>query len=127
MHQLNEETMIWNRACDEDALQTLPGDRALRDMLRVHGLVMNGGVLHAVECLATDQLSDGANGYRFYGFEEVASLLSGARQLFETGNDLELHEKQLNDQYEVLIPSDSSIVERFEVHLHSNPTDYARP
>jgi hypothetical protein len=93
MGELTEADMIWNRACGEDPLRSLPGDRALADLLRAHGLVMNGGVLHAVEILTPTELSDAESGYRFYGLDGVASLLSRARKLFETGDDLERHER----------------------------------
>src|ERR1700752_256400 len=114
MYELTHADRIWNRACGEDPLRSLPGDRALADLLRAHGLAMNGGGLHAVECLTVSELSDANDGYRFYGLDEVASLLSRARGLFEVGEGLESHELQLDRQYAALIPSDSTLVERFE-------------
>ena len=125
MAELTEADMIWNRACGEDPLRSLPGDRALADLLRAHGLAMNGGVLHAVECLTADELNDAEAGYRFYGFAEVASLMARARKLFETGDDLERHEQQLDQKYSALIPSDSSLVECFEKRLQTSPSDFA--
>lgn len=127
MGELTEADMIWNRACGEDPLRSLPGDRALADLLRAHGLVMNGGVLHAVEILTPSELSDAESGYRFYGLDGVAPLLSRARKLFETGDDRELErqEQRLDRQYTVLIPSDSSLVECFEKRLQANPSNFA--
>ena len=125
MAELTEADMIWNRACGADPLRSLPGDRALADLLRAHSLAMNGGVLHAVECLTPAQLSDAEAGYRFYGFVEAASLLSRARKLFESGADLEHHEQQLDRQYADLIPSDDLLVECFEKWLKTNPSDFA--
>ena len=125
MAELTEADMMWNRACGDDPLRSLPGDRALADLLRAHGLAMNGGVLHAVECLTAEELTNAEAGYRFYGFAEVASLLTRARKLFETGDDLERHEQQLDQQYAALIPSDSSLVECFEKRLQARPSDFA--
>ena len=125
MADLNEADMIWNRACGGDPLRSLPGDGALADLLRAHRLAMNGGVLHAVECLTANELSDAKAGYRFYGFDEVASLLSRARTIFETRADLESHEQQLDRHYAAMIPSDSSLVERFEKRFKSHPSEYA--
>jgi hypothetical protein len=125
MGELTQADMIWNRACGEDSLRSLPGDRALTDLLRAHSLVMNGGVLHAVECLTAGELSAAEAGYRFYGLDGAASLLSRARTKFEGGTDLEVHEQQLDRQYVDMIPSDSSLVEGFEKHLKSKPTEYA--
>ena len=126
MYELTEADMIWNRACGGDPLRSLRGDRALADLLRAHGLAMNGGVLHAVECLTAEELTDAEAGYRFFGLAEVASLLSRARKLFEAADDadLENHEQQLDGQYAVLIPSDTSLVECFERRLKSNPSDF---
>ena len=124
MANLTQADMIWNRACSEDRLRALPGDRALADLLRAHGLTMNGGVLHAVECLTAEHLADAEAGYRYFGLGEVASLLSRARMGFEAGDDLEHHEHQLDRQYAVLIPSDSSLVECFEKRLQTNPSDF---
>jgi hypothetical protein len=126
MYELTEANMIWNRACGDEPLRFLPGDRALADLLRAHGLAMNGGVLHAVECLTAAELTDAEAGYRFYGLAEVAALLSRARELFVVGDDLEDYEQQLDLQYEALIPSDSSLVECFEKRLQTSPTDFAR-
>jgi hypothetical protein len=125
MAELTEADKIWNRACGEEPMRSLPGDRALADLLRAHGLVMNGGVLHAVECLTAGELRDCQQGYRFYGLDGVASLLSRARSAFEGGGDLAEDEQRLNALYTAMIPSDSSVVERFEKHLKSSPSDYA--
>src|SRR5438094_245227 len=125
MAELTDADMIWNRACGGDALRSLRGDRALADLLRVHGLAMNGGVLHAIECLTASELSDAEAGYRFYGLDGVASMLLRARTIFEMGVDLGTHEQQLDRQYAAMIPSDSSLVERFEKRLKSHPSEYA--
>jgi len=125
MYELTQADRIWNRACGDDPLRTLPGDRALADMLMAHGLAMNGGVLHAVECLTATELSDAEDGYRYFGLDDVAALMSRARSLFEKEVDLGKHESQLDGRYVELIPSDSSLVERFEEHLTSQPQEYA--
>lgn len=125
MHELTEADMIWNRACGEDPVRALPGDRALTDLLKAHNLTMNGGVLHAVECLTAEKRSAAMAGFRFYGLDGVASLLSRARAIFEIGDDLESHEQQLDREYETMIPSDSSLAERFEQRLKTNPWDFA--
>src|SRR5262249_40402009 len=108
MHELTQAEMIWNRACGEDPLRSLHGDRALADMLRAHGLVMNGGVLHAVDCLTASELSDAEAGYRFYGLDAVATVLFRARRIVEAGGDLRDHDQDLDALYADMIPSDSS-------------------
>jgi len=125
MAEPTQADMIWNRACGEDPLRVLLGDRALADLLRAHGLVMNGGLLHAVECLTASELTDAEDGYRFFGLHGVASLVSHARGIFESADDLGSYERQLDGQYADMIPSDSSLVERFEKRLKSGPSDFA--
>ena len=125
MYELTEADLIWNRACGDDPLRSLPGDRALTDMIRAHSAVMNGGVLYAVDCLTADELSAAQEGYRFYGLDRVVELLSCAKQLFEAEENLERHEHELNGEYYAVIPSDSLLVERFESHLRLNPSAYA--
>ena len=125
MYELTEADMIWNRACGDDPLRDMAGDCALADVLYAHGLAMNGGVLHAVECMTAEELSDAEAGYRFFGFDGVASLLSGARQVFEVGDVLGSHEQQWDGEYARLIPSDSSLVDRFEERFKSSPSDFA--
>jgi hypothetical protein len=117
--------MIWNRACGEAPVRSSPGDRALTDMLRVHGLIMNGGVLHAVEILTASELCDSEAGYCFYGLDAVASLLSRGRAIFEADKDLGEHERQLDAEYAGLIPSDNSLYERFVQRLNSMPGEFA--
>src|SRR5262245_34395783 len=114
MAELTQADMVWNRACGGDPLRLLPGDRALFDMLRAHGLVMNGGVLHAVECLAATEVSAAEAGYRLYGVDGIASLFDLARTILERGTGLEVHEHRLDSRYADMIPSDSSLVERFK-------------
>jgi hypothetical protein len=125
MAELTEVDMIWNRACGEDPLRALPGDRALADLLHAHGLAMNGGVLHAIECMTAEELSDAQAGYRFFGLDGIASMLSRARRIFEAGDDLGSHEQPLDGEYARMIPSDGSLFERFEKRLKSSPSDFA--
>lgn len=125
MYKLTEADMIWNRACGEDPLRDLPGDRALADLLYAHGYAMNGGVLHSVECLTAEELADAQSGYRYYGFDEVASLLSRARGLLASSDELDDLESELDGEYDRSVPSDSSLSERFEERLKSSPCDFA--
>lgn len=125
MYELTEADRIWNRACGEDPLRALPGDRALADLLCAHNLAMNGGVLHAVECLTIEQRLAAEAGYRYFGFEEVASFLSHAQEIFETTDDLESYEQKLDVEYGHIIPSDTTLVDRFKLRLKSYPLDFA--
>ena len=99
MYELSLADRIWNRACGPDPLRTLPGDRALADLLFAHGLAMNGGVLHAVECLTASELSDAQAGFSYFGLDAVASLLACAKTILDNGADLGFHEGELDRRY----------------------------
>jgi hypothetical protein len=145
---MNKATQIWNRALDDYGLERSSlGDNALAAMLLAHGLAMNGGVLHAVEVMDEAQLAAAKTGYRFFGLEPVADLLSRAKDALgcETGDSLERErcavgdidvvlleeddylsvlEPQMDSEYARYIPDDSALFERFERQLAANPDDF---
>jgi hypothetical protein len=141
--ELTEADLIWNRACEGNGADLRRGDRALRAMISAHGLVMNGGVLHVVECLSPSELSDAECGYRFFGLDSVAELLSRARlseaeaksgwvggfvsrvrRLFGAEDGLSAQESRLDEEYHTLVPDDSFLVERFEGYWQLHPSDF---
>lgn len=132
MGELSHPSLVWNRAC-YGRLRELPGDRALADMIAAHGLVMNGGVFYAVDCMAAEELEAAKAGYRFYGYEAVAELLTEAAAVWATREDLDEDEDLGDDDqegifnrgYSALIPDDGSLAERFERHFELTPGEYA--
>jgi hypothetical protein len=131
MAELSRADFIWNRACEGDATALLPGDRALAALLVLHGLVMNGGVLHAVECLDPQELAGAISGYRFFGFDDVAVMLADTKSFAEVHDDLYSHddtdsiEADLDKRYLASIPSDSTLFARFAAYLLRNPSEFA--
>ena len=123
---MTEADYIWNRAAlDEGSSLPCVGDRALSLLLKAHGLVMNGGIFHAVELLSAQKFAGAKDGYRFFGFPQVADLLDRALRIFNEGRDLESYESVLGREYELNIPNDSALVARFESQFHSHPEDFA--
>lgn len=96
-------------------------------MLLAHGLTMNGGVLHAVDCLEPEDLADAEAGYRYFGLGAAADLLGEAKSISEAGGDLDLLEAELDKRYSALIPNDSVLGERFEASLRRAPSEFAPP
>jgi hypothetical protein len=136
MEKLSRADAIWNRACDLDATASSPGDRALAALLILHGLVMNGGVLHAVECLGTQELADAMAGYRFFGFDGVAIVLTDAKAFTEVHDvynlqddfsldDFASADADFDKRYVTLIRDDSALFARFAAYLLRNPSDFA--
>jgi hypothetical protein len=126
--EMSMADLVWNRAALESGGSNPgPGDRALADLLLAHGLVMNGGVLHAIEALTEEELKAAAAGYRYFGLHEVAQMLS------ETAwppQDVELEvaenlEEETDRRYWQLVPSDSLLAETFESHYSENPGAFA--
>jgi len=126
MYELTEADRVWNRACMErGGTNPQPGDSALAALLQVHGLTMNGGVLHSVESLSLQELECAKSGYRFFGLDAVAELVARAQAAAKVGQDLESQEGLLNGEYAELIPDDSYLVSRFEEHFRTRPSDFA--
>ncbi len=122
-HGVNDEqTAVWNRAAQQHGGKTpRGGDAALAGLLVAHGLVMNGGVLYAARALSTRELAGACDGYRFFGFDAVATLLEGAAEATETRGTAE----RLSAEYARWIPNDEAIVRRFEHHFAEHRDFYA--
>ena len=125
MHPLTLRDRIWNRACEGGGEAPGAGDSALAALLLFHGPCMNGGVLHAVECLSPAQLTESEAGFRFFGLSSTAELLQRAREIVSVGKDLEEYGSTFDQEYWGQIPDDSTLVKRFELHHESHPSDYS--
>ena len=125
-YELTPADLVWNRAAMEDGGESPgPGDVALASMLYAHGLVMIGGMLHAIELLNADELSDAQKGYHYFGLDEVAKLLSRAKILFDADENLDEHESRLDDEYLDCVPDDSSLGQRFEARFATSRSDFS--
>jgi hypothetical protein len=106
---------IWNRAALEGRGRNWRrGDQSLAALLLAHGLVMNGGVRHAVSAMRPAELAAAAASYRFFGFGDVAVLFEGSPSLDddEGGDDQEIN--ALDQRYWESVPDDTIIFSRFE-------------
>jgi hypothetical protein len=117
---------IWNRAAlERGGAAPRSGDRALASLLLVHGLVMNGGVHHALESAEPAELAAAADGFDFFGFYDVAALFRPAAD--ESVLSKWTHETEVtaNLRYETLIPSDSYLNARFKEVLGKRAAEFA--
>lgn len=118
MH-LSERDHVWNRAAVEaGGAAAREGDRALASLLAVHGMVMNGGIDHAIEVLATAEFAAGIAGFRYFDLVEVASVLEAAT-VADMGWGL------LNSKYGALVPEDAILVRAFERKYLASPAAFA--
>ena len=117
--QLSHEDRVWNRAAvDGGGATPGAGDRALSSLLFVHGLVMNGGVEHAVEVLTPNEVAAAVLGFRYFEFVDVAELL----QSVASGK---LSAEDLDQRYWDLIPNDEAIAQKFKTRFRLSPHAFA--
>ena len=106
---------VWNRAALESGgASPQAGDRALAALLLVHGLVMNGGVHHALECVQPSELNAAVEGFSFFGLDDVAAFFhqSAIDPMLYAWTDE--NEVEANRRYAQMIPDESHLVSRFE-------------
>lgn len=125
--QVRNSDLVWNRACSRPESASLPGDRALADVLLAHGYAMNGGLLHAVEDLKPTELVAAMAGYRFFGLTGAVGLIEEATRRLGEGLDddaLDALEAELDQRY-AEVGDDQVLTEAFERRLAESPNDFA--
>ena len=125
MYELTDADKIWNRACEGGGDSPSTGDLAQASLLLFHGLAMNGGVLHAAECLSFNELDLAQEGFRYFSFEPVADTISEARKSILLKQYLDVLEAVFDQQYWAQIPDDGVLAKRFEIHQSVNPDEYS--
>ena len=122
---LSQADRVWNRAAMQ-AGGTSPreGDKALTALLLFHGLAMNGGVHHALECLGASELEAAKHGFEHYGLVDVAAFLActDAPPLVEW---TDVSEAAANESYMRMVPDDDYLARRFEAAFNEHPDEYS--
>ena len=96
----DEATRVWNRATT-DAVPMHEGDRALKSALFVHGQIMNGGLLSALDYIDYHDLRRGGDGLEYLGLRHAAAAVRDAVELaFPDGpvTDQERHTMTLPEE-----------------------------
>jgi hypothetical protein len=118
-------TRVWNRAAmDGGGSDPRMGDLMLSSMLLAHGLISSGGILHGLELLPAEAMTEAIEGYRYFGLDEVAAFLASVVKVPE-GRRTDDDELLLDTQYGELIPTDSTLDEPFNRRLGQSPEDFA--
>jgi len=113
---------VWNRACFRSGGPAPgPADVALTSLIRLHGITINGGLGHAVAFLSTQDFHAGIEGYRYFGLDEVASVLEAAKLCGSDESTLDLLEARYND----LVPSDDILATALETVYMASPNAFA--
>jgi hypothetical protein len=118
---------VWNRAIrleDEDVFRK--GDRALAALLAAHVMIMGDGVQGGVEALSDEEIEAAAEGYRFFGLDEIAHLIKRATAYrFRYDPQLEALLEGFGKKYSRWIPSDSALMDILEQRLGRDPEMFA--
>lgn len=120
--------LVWNRAALENGgANPRDGDKALASLLLAHGLIMNGGVLHACSSLQPAEWHAAMSGYRFFGFEDIATLLerTTSSDQSERDDDDDSLADAFDRAYAEAIPEDAVLVERFKLIYTESPANFA--
>jgi hypothetical protein len=123
--ELSRADLIWNRSLEVAIAPLLPGDKALHALSSAHCLIMNGGVLHAVEVLDEREIAEAQSGYKYFDLVPVTEFIGRARKLFLDAQNLEEWEIKLDKQYFEHIPDDDFLFKSFELKLVPNPNHFA--
>lgn len=119
--------LVWSRACAaQGGAQRREGDAALSAMLLFHGLAMNGGVAHAVECLSPEELDASIRGYHFYGLGALSHLVAAAKAAPSDDDEADDLGTRLDAEYAAKIANgDAALARIFEEHLAAHPEQYS--
>jgi hypothetical protein len=119
--EADTQTIIWNRAATVGGGPAPgPGDTALAAALRLHNMIMNGGLGHALDILTPEDFASAASGFRYLQLCDIAELLE---QALSTPSDNPLQD--LDARSSTLIPQDQVIADQLQALLQHHPDDFA--
>ena len=94
------------------------GDTALAALLLAHGMIMNGGVDHALEALSKEQYAAAVRGFRYFGLSEAAAVLEKAAAGVPDAAALDV-------EYGRVVSDDGRLVHAFRLKLVASPEAFA--
>ena len=123
--KLDAKALVWNRAAlDGGGRSARAGDRALADALKVHGLVMNGGVHHAVQAVGELEVQAAAAGFEYFGLSSIAEVLRRVQHDPKLREWSDATEEEANRLYWAVLPDDGGLAARFEQVFRDKPTEF---
>ena len=132
---LDRADEIWNRACDLEWKPTRAGDRALKDVIRFHGEIRNGGLDFALDA-DLEAAPRAAAGFRVLRAPALADVLDQAHRIASRAVidgefdvlDLDEHDATrldaLGEEYDRLLPIDTALEASFRRHLEAKPDEF---
>lgn len=123
--KLAPRELVWNRASvDSGGRSARAGDRALANVLKIHGLVMNGGVHHAVEVVGELEVQAAVAGFEYFGLHEIGEVLRRVQYDPKLRQWSDANEEEANRLYCAALPDDGELVARFEQRFRDKPADF---
>lgn len=121
---------VWHRALGLEPASRLPGDVAAYAVLEFHGMVMNGGVLHAVEGRGEEYVSSAEDAYRWLGLAGVADLIGEVRRTLAdrrstTPATIDELEVESDTRYDSLVPEDSDLEAALGRRIVDSPESFS--
>jgi hypothetical protein len=110
--------VVWSRAAAD--LGDGDGDRHLRALLLVDGIVRNCGPAHAAVSCEPAELHAAADACRYLGLDGLAGVMLELPDAVG-GDDAE---RRVDDEYYELAPAESTIRRAFESRLAKTPEDF---
>ena len=86
---------------------------------------MNGGFLHAIDCLQPTEREAARAAYLFFGFDDIADLILEAPAVVDWDAVPDSLESTLWRRYTRAIPDDSMLDARFKRHFLRRRSDFA--
>lgn len=80
---------------------------------------MNGGVVHALECLSHSQIASAVAGFNYFGLSDAARVLQ------QVPDDTEEAEERLNQLYRAAVPNDRTLAHAYGFKLLASPEEFA--
>lgn len=116
---------IRNRACEGSVPEGRRGDRMLAAMILMHGLAMNGGVVHAIEACTPEERVAAIEAYAVFGLGHVADVFVRAVACVAEGTPSESIWERLDECYGELVVDDSTVFAAFLRHWSAYANQYA--
>ena len=121
------ELSTWNAAALQSLDSELPGDQALTSMLLAHGLVQNGGVVHAISVLEKSGSAEAAQAFRYFGLPQVAELFEELVLRLEEAlseDEEDRLEHTSNRRYWSAVPDDATLEVLYLRRRRSAPYEF---
>lgn len=120
---MTDPDSIWNRAAAGPGGED--GDDALAALLVLHGMVMNGGLVNALDVIDEEQLHAAIEGYRFLGLDDAADLIVETQAALDNDADPEVLEATKDGEFYDLVPDDDTVYDAFLAKFEEEPTAFA--